>query len=414
MAKRRKEKSEEEELDFKFPKFDEEKFVKKERRNIKATFISFLFGIILAIISFGFWSLLRDNPFRWELVLLFGVFNASWLKYLFIKLNIDLTEFGKGKWLSAYATYFFTWFIVMLVIVNPPFYDDEAPVADVVLLPGIQEPGGTVKIIGRIMDNIGVKDVDFRIISPEGSTQNITNFNFEDEIFTYVYEYNENVILDSEYTYKIKVTDVNGFTSEKEGNFKYSKSTIVLTTPENKSDLHSYTPIEFRINENVYEPSSVEINGITYNPDFRVYYRIDQGLQINVSRLEADNRETYRTTAEYIGWQQEDNVTLNAYVEVVHYFPNLIREFNNTIKDTDYYQFETLDDPAIGQKDKLIPPISNLPLNDKNQPSNILNYYVPGPQLYAVPGFELLAFVVSVCVVALIFKYRKKDKSRKQ
>jgi hypothetical protein len=316
--------------------------------------------------------------------------------------------------LSAYATYFFTWFIVMLVIVNPPFYDDEAPVADVVLLPGIQEPGGTVKIIGRIMDNIGVKDVDFRIISPEGSTQNITNFNFEDEIFTYVYEYNENVILDSEYTYKIKVTDVNGFTSEKEGNFKYSKSTIVLTTPENKSDLHSYTPIEFRINENVYEPSSVEINGITYNPDFRVYYRIDQGLQINVSRLEADNRETYRTTAEYIGWQQEDNVTLNAYVEVVHYFPNLIREFNNTIKDTDYYQFETLDDPAIGQKDKLIPPISNLPLNDKNQPSNILNYYVPGPQLYAVPGFELLAFVVSVCVVALIFKYRKKDKSRKQ
>lgn len=414
MAKRRKEKTEEEELDFKFPKFDEENFIKKERRNIKATFISFLFGIVLAIISFGFWSLLKGNPFRWELALLFGVFNASWLKYLFIKLNIDLTDFGKSKWLSAYATYFFTWFVVLMVVVNPPFYDDEAPVIEIVLLPGIQEPGGTVKIIGRIMDNVEVKDIDFSIISPDGSTQNISNFDFENDIFNYVYEYNENIILDSEYIYKIKAIDVNGFSSEKEGNFKFSKSTIVLTTPENKSDLHSYTPIEFRVNENVYEPSSLEISGNTFKPDFRVYYRLNQGPEINVSRLEPNNRVNYRTTAEYEGWNQSVNVTLNAYVEVTHYFPNLLRKFNNTIKDTDYYQFDTLDDPAIGQKDKLIPPRSNLPLNHKDQPSNILNYYVPGPQIYAVPGFELLVFIVSICAVALIFKYKKKDKSRKQ
>jgi hypothetical protein len=413
MAKRRKEKTEEEESDFKIPKFDEEKFVKKERRNIKATFISFVFGIVFAIISFGFWSLLRGNDFRWELVLLFGVFNASWLRYLYLKLKIDLTDFGRTKWLSVYATYFFTWLIVLLVVVNPPFYDDEEPVIEVVLLPGIQEPGGTVKIIGQIMDNVGIKDIDFSIISTDGSTDIITNYSFEDDIFTYVYEYNENVILDTEYTYKIKVTDVNSYVSEKEGTFKYSKSTIVLTTPENNSDLHSYTPIELRVSEDVYEPDSVEINGNTYYPDFRVYYRLNQGSKINVSRLEINNRENYRTTAEYAGWQQDENVTLNAYVHVTHFFPNLLREFNNTIKDTDYYNFKTLDDPAIGQKDKLIPPVSNLPLNHENQPENILNYYVPGPQIYLVPGFELVVFVISLGAVALIFKYRKKDKSRK-
>ena len=121
MAKRRREKAEEEELDFKFPKFDENNFIKKERRNIKTTFLSFLFGFIIAIISFGFWSLLGGNPFRWELVLLLCVFNASWLKYIFIRLNIDLADFGRKGWFISYAIYFFTWLLILMVLINPPF-----------------------------------------------------------------------------------------------------------------------------------------------------------------------------------------------------------------------------------------------------------------------------------------------------
>ena len=41
MAKKRREKTDEEEIDFKIPKFDEEKFLKRERRNIRTLFISF-------------------------------------------------------------------------------------------------------------------------------------------------------------------------------------------------------------------------------------------------------------------------------------------------------------------------------------------------------------------------------------
>ena len=82
MAKKRREKTEEEEIDFKLPKFDEEKFLKRERRNIKTLFLSCLFGLIIAVISFGFWVLLSESAFRWELVILLGVFNASWLRYL--------------------------------------------------------------------------------------------------------------------------------------------------------------------------------------------------------------------------------------------------------------------------------------------------------------------------------------------
>ena len=74
MAKKRKERKDEEELDFKLPKFDEGKFLKKERRNVKTLYISFIFGFIIAILSFSFWVLLSDSWIRWELVLLFGVF----------------------------------------------------------------------------------------------------------------------------------------------------------------------------------------------------------------------------------------------------------------------------------------------------------------------------------------------------
>jgi len=63
MAKKRKEKDEEREIDFKIPKFDKEKFIQTERQKIKITFLSFLFGVAIAFISFGFWSLLSGNAF---------------------------------------------------------------------------------------------------------------------------------------------------------------------------------------------------------------------------------------------------------------------------------------------------------------------------------------------------------------
>ena len=71
MAKRRKDPDEvDEDKPFKMPKFDEEAFLTRERRNIKATFIAFFFGCLVALISFGFWALMGKHYLRWELVLL--------------------------------------------------------------------------------------------------------------------------------------------------------------------------------------------------------------------------------------------------------------------------------------------------------------------------------------------------------
>ena len=118
MAKRRKEESEpQEQLDFQIPKFDEAAFIKKERRNIKTLFISFLFGLLLAAICFGFWTLLVGSFLQWELVLLVGVVNMVWLRYIFLRLNIDLSDFGRRGWLTSYAMYFFTWLLLLVVLI---------------------------------------------------------------------------------------------------------------------------------------------------------------------------------------------------------------------------------------------------------------------------------------------------------
>jgi|GEM_PF-364764 len=414
MAKKRKEKKDEEELDFKLPKFDEEKFLKKERRNIKTLFLSFLLGFIIALISLGFWALLSESGLRWELVLLFGVFNASWLKYLFMRLNIDLTDFGRKGWFGSYAIYFFTWLIVLIILVNPPFYDDESPYVDVVVLPDVQELGGTVRIAAQIIDNVGVEkqDISFTLTDPDGSPIS-ADFTFANNIFSYTHESPDNLTGNNTYTFKLTAKDVNGRITEKEGTFKYDNDVIILTTPENGSNLYSYTPIELKVNSNIYTPTEFKIGDNAYTKDFRVYYKIDDGEEINVSRLDEDNRDDYRTSAEYAGWQKSKNVSLNAYVEVIYYFKGVNIKFSNTIRDTTTYYFKTLDDVKIGESDPLIPPNPLYKLNSEKQPENIFNYYLPKYEpIGATPGFEVAIFLISLVFVALLFKYRKKDKKK--
>ncbi len=411
MAKRRKEKTEEE-PEFKLPKFDEEKFLKKERRNVKTLFISFIVGFVVALISFGFWSLLSGSIFRWELILLLGVFCSPWLRYLFLRLDIDLTDFGRRGWFGSYAIYFFTWLVILIVLVNPPFYDDESPHIEVVLLPEIQELGGTVNIVAHILDNVGVEKngINLTIVTPNGITYS-PYFTFTDNIFEYTYENPENMLGD--HSFKIQSTDVNGHTTEESGIIKYSNNVIVLTTPASGSKLNSYTPIEFKIDPEVYDPIPFFIGNKKYTMDMRVYYQIDNGSDINVSRLDLNNRELYRSSADFKGWQKNKNVSLTALVEVTYYFVNKPQEFSNIIKDTTTYSFETSDDDNIGLEEDLIPPDPRYKLNAKEQPENIFNYYLAQPRaIAATPGFETLAFIISLVVALLIIKYRKKEQKK--
>lgn len=380
MAKRRKEKVEGEEFDFKLPKFDEEKFLKRERRNIKTSFLSFLFGLIIAAISFGFWSLLSGNDFRWELVLLFGVFSAAWLKYLFIRLNIDLTDFGRKGWFSTYAIYFFTWLLVLIILVNPPFYDEESPRVEVVTLPGMQELGGTVNIIAKITDNAGIEQQN---IAFSLNGEDIDDFTYENNIFMYTFTNPDNFTGDFDFI--ITATDVNGYESSINSSFTYSNDTIKLPTPPGTD-----TPPGPKI---TYADTIKFDVGTDVS---RVYYTVDGGKEINATL----NGDFYETTPEYEGWPKDKAVTVTVYADIIFYFveplalqaeiPESI-QYNNTIVDTQTYYFNVSGDPTIGSEES---PVVGMPL----------------PQFFQVPGFELVVFLISLIAVVLIFKYRKNNR----
>jgi len=383
MAKKRREKSEEETPDFKLPKFDEEKFLKKERRNVKTLFISFILGLIVSLISFGFWALLSGSEIRWYLILLFGLFCAPWLRYLFTYLNIDLTEFGRKGWFGTFATYFFTWLIVLVILVNPPFYDEESPRIELAILPGMQEPGGTVNIAAYILDNVGIDEdkIEFELVYPNG---NVTTpeFTFENNIFEYAYNNPENI--SGQYSFSLVAIDVNGHKSQINSSFEYSEDALKIISSIFQ-EIRSGDVITIKADEKIS------------NENFRVYYTINNETQINVDREEKEDKERYETSAEFQGWEENSDIVINLYAEAYHYFVNVNENFTNIVKDTNKYNFTTGSDSNIGSEPAL-------ELKD-------LSYNLPVHRgLPSTPGFEIITFIVSLIAAILILKWGKKKK----
>jgi len=397
MAKRRKEGAEvEEQLDFQIPKFDEEGFIKRERRNIKTLFIAFLFGLLIAVICFGFWVLLEGSFLRWELVLLVGVVNAVWIRYLFLKLNIDLTDFGRKGWLTTYAAYFFTWLLILIVLVNPPFYDGEAPHVEVVALPGMQEPGGTILIAAYIVDNVGVNKagINFTITDQNGITFT-PDFTYENNIFRYTYENPSDLLGASNYTFI--VSDVNNRKTTIIGSFTYATDVLEIISSR-FTGIMSGDAITIKADDQISKEN------------FRVYYRIDDGSDLNVNRKEPSDKERYETSAEFEGWTANSTVTVHLYAEARHYFLNIPEKFSNTVKDTKPYIFSTANDQNIGTEEPLVEYNYTLALLKKSQLPNTLNYQLPYPiSMGATPGFEVIVTILAVVVVVFLFKRKKND-----
>lgn len=375
MAKRRKEKDEQAEEDFKLPKFDEKEFVQKEKEKIRMTFVSFLFGLLIAVITFGFWALLQDSPFQWMLVFLFGVFNTSWLRYLFVKLNITMDPSDRKGMFSAYAIYFLTWLFLLIVLVNPPFYDAESPHIEVVSLPDMQEPGGSVKIVAHITDNAGINNNQATlIITHNQSTIMDETFTLDESILLYEYQSDNQTMGD--FDFMITAEDNSGFTTQKNGSFSIDDNVIKVPKPTGVTTPPG--PFVSYADDIVFDVKA----------DVDWFYYTINDEKINVTKDE-DNTGFYTTSPRIEGWQKNTLVTVNAYAKTIHYFKNLPKEFNNTIIDTSTYYFNVSDASEIGTE---TPPEIKL----------------PQPQTVQVPGFEIIIFLVSLIGVVLIFKYRKK------
>lgn len=376
MAKRRKDKEDEEteEQDFKLPKFDEEAFIKKEKEKIRATFLSFAFGFIVAIITFGFWQLLVDSPVQWTLIFLLGVFNAAWLRYLFARLGVSEEILERKGMFTSYAIYFLTWLFVLIVLINPPFYDGDAPSIQAVALPDMQELGGTVKVIAHVADNSGIKNDQVQFILTYNNTAIIQDtYTLQNNIFSYEYE-NEASNMGT-YYYSISTEDTAGRTTEINGSFTYSDDVIKIPEP---------TEASTEKGANIGYATDIKID-VKADVNW-VYYTVDDET-VNVTKEK--NQDFYITNAQYKGWEKNSKPSVNVYGKVIYYFENIPTPFENSIIDTTIYHFNVSDDSEIGTIDQPIPKI-------------------PTPRMVTVPGFELLFVVVALAAAVFIFKYKKK------
>ncbi len=368
MAKRRKVK-EEEEFEFKIPEFDEKTFTKKEKRNVKVTFVAFTFGLIIGMVSQFLWTGMTPS-IRWPLILLFSLSVIPILRYTITKLNIDTSDYGKKEWVANYSVYFFTWLTVLIVLINPPFYDEEAPTADMAILPQIQEPGEPLLIAAYVVDNVGISSINLSISKPDGEIV-YPSYTINGSTLSSVYKGDIN----GTFLVTLKVRDQSGNMAVVNRTFNYSPDVIRLVYPSNGSTVDHNTPIRFEIDKNISEGNPI------------VYYIVN-GEKINLT--EADG--IYETSPLYEGWKPNSITNITVVVNDIHYF-NYFHSygFNNTVKVN--FTFLTKEDPNIGTEPS---PESNIkPLQ-------------PQPKTFT-PGFEMLSAILSLILAVFIFTKRRKN-----
>ena len=146
--------------------------------------------------------------------------------------------------------------------------------------------------------------------------------------------------------------------------------------------------------------------------NFRVYYKIDNGSDINVDRKQTTDIEKYETTAEFKGWTTNTTVSVSVFAEARHYFLNIPEKFSNTIKDTHQYTFTTANDQNIGTEEPLVEWNATRALLRQSQLPNTLSYIIPYPiSSGSTPGFEVIVFIVAIVAVVFLFKRKKNDKT---
>ncbi len=368
-----KKRQDDDEYEFEMPEFDEEEFIASEKRKAKTYFLSFGFGILMAVICHLAWRSI-DAGLRWALTFVLAICAIGFLVKLLQLFDIDISEFGKKEWFGSIAFYFFTWLAIFILSVNPPFYDASGPEIHTVSLPGVQHPGGTVRIAARVTDNVGVKDVAVNFsIDGNGSLRPMQQAN---GTYSYLYHCTEPGTVH----YTVVATDENRRQQRRHGSFEVVDDVIQVDVPDEPVDADE--EIEIQVPKNVSRHN------------FRLYYEVD-GAVVNASAsgektVAGRSYTLFTMSPRYRGWNESATNTVTVYAEVIHYFEGVATPSTNIIKGGSYNITTTADDD-IGDD------------TDVPTPQNL-----PGPRpLERVPGFGLLAALGALAAVMLLLRRRR-------
>jgi hypothetical protein len=252
MAKKKLQKISRKEGDvpFKFPEFDQDKFLEDEFRSAKTTFIAAGLGLGWGIVAAMLYGL---DTQLWPLIFVLGLLVAGALRALFIAARLDLEEIGAKGMAGSFAVYFFTMVAVWILLINPPFSDFQKPVVlDIEMQYQAVDEDGTpvnsswVKLKGeggsysdvmrpanlrvraRVADNdeLDRDMVEFellhagvQVLPPQ--TMEYTGDDWF-EIVLQVHDPTESIWRYSQYDFKIFCSDMKGHSSSASGEFLFS------------------------------------------------------------------------------------------------------------------------------------------------------------------------------------------------
>ncbi len=125
MAKKRRQKTEKkEEFDIKLPEFDEHEYVALELRKSKLAFISFLYAILMVIITYFLYTITFPD---WRGPIILGLLAIAALPFIINFIKLDTTDLDWKNWFGGGAIYFFSWLAFFILVINPPFSDFAEP-----------------------------------------------------------------------------------------------------------------------------------------------------------------------------------------------------------------------------------------------------------------------------------------------
>jgi len=132
MAKKRKrDKVEEEDYEFRPPEFDEKEFLTKELGDTRVAVLTVgyavIFGIAAGAISYV-------NSSMVGIAFLVGIAGIFSLKYFYAYVKIDTAKFQKKSWAGNVAMFFFTFLAIWVLLLNVPFVDHAEPTVDKVIV----------------------------------------------------------------------------------------------------------------------------------------------------------------------------------------------------------------------------------------------------------------------------------------
>ncbi|HDS58866.1 MAG TPA: hypothetical protein ENN54_01030 [Thermoplasmatales archaeon] len=366
MAKKNKN----DDYEFVAPDFDEEEFIRGEKRKARTSFASFAFGIVMGVICHFAWRGISPG-YRWVLTLLLAVCAIGFLAKLLQLLKVDLSQFGKKEWLGSISFYFFTWLAIFIISINPPFYDASPPEIDSLALPAVQEAGSSVVIAAKVTDNVRVQEV--RVNISHGDTWQESVMEKNQTVYTHLYQGNQT----GTYTYVITARDTHGHRTTREGNFSFARDVVTVDLPSQPLDASD--EIKIRVRSDI-SPEN-----------FLVFYVVD-GAQVNATRSGTDTigghtYHVYTTIPSHQGWQQSSRLQMTVYARPTCYFVDVEEPVTGTVPGGTY-NVSTAADSSIGTQPS--PEIKDLPQ--------------PRP-LQQVPGFELLAVLAAMGII-LFFKRR--------